>query len=200
MKKPFGELGYAHQNFELPPTETLRPKLDELDALPSVRNRFLPSLLRLAGKETSGAELTVELLKAIDDFARSRAQPLRGQTVKRMIGELPDYLRLLISDESVLEDTLALMEQVLAQPEILAMLEPEHTTNGPEEETIPFVRGAPRGVKRLLAIPEDERTPAQNRSLQKWLGKQGLKGARHVSLSQRELAQRQAEREQRRER
>ncbi len=190
---------HAHQNFELPPAETLRPKLDELDVLPSVRNRFFPLLLKMAGKQTSGAELTVGLIEAVDDFALNRPQPLRGQTVKRMIGELPYYLRLLISDESTLEDTLALMDEILARPEISAMLAPEQPTSDPQESEPSFARGAPRGIKRLLAIPESQRTPAQNKSLQKWLGKQGLSGARRISLSQRELAQRQAEREQQRE-
>jgi hypothetical protein len=183
----------ADELLALPAGQEVSEALAGLVFSPAARNRFVPMLHGLAGQETSGRALTGRISEAIDRFAKTTKDPT--YTGYMLISQLPDYLRIFITDEEIFDDTLWLLEQEMAaHEEQESEYEPSFR---PETGRAPGLESPPRDIKTALRTAPEARTPKQRERVKRywsWLGRQGLEqfGApspHHVKQpSQRELA------------
>lgn len=173
------------------------PQLEKLTVLPSVRNRIFPQLLELAGKEMPLEELAAKLAAIIYDYSLSKPEAMRLNIVRQRISELPAYLSILIPNN---DDIAGLLNDGTLHLLSSELLTPSEARTA--DDTGGLKTGAPRGIKKILAIPDEQRTEKQQRDLDSWarrFGKQ-ITGSRHQEKQpgQRQLAELQAERERQR--
>lgn len=175
----------AERPFVLEPADKIGQSLEALDVTFAVRNQFFPLVLKLAGQEINGIGLTHRLFEAIDIYVKTRPQNRRNTIVVEMMRSLPSYLGTLVTETEILEDTLGLLNETLIEPATAELLkrhtlEDDDTLGDNDEGSELPTRGAPRRIKKLMRIPEGQRTGRQQRDIDNWLrrlGKQGLEGA-----------------------